>query len=262
MYCTLTLTCSAVNIFILYTYIIYNHLQAIKPIIVIPTYNEKENIARLIYEIFKQNIIDLEIIIVDDNSPDKTAEIAEEISNSKPVHIIKRPCKMGLGSAYLDGFKKALQLGATHIFEMDADFSHNPKDISRLLESAKVYDLVIGSRKINGGSIVGWNFSRKLMSSGAMWISRLILGLKIKDVTAGFRCYKKEVLEKLDLKKIKSNGYAFQEEMLYRTEKAGFKIKEIPVTFIDRQAGKSKISKKDIIEFFIVLLKLRLRKKD
>ena len=140
---------------------------------------------------------------------------------------------------------------------MDADFSHNPQDIPRMLEAIGVADLVIGSRKINHGHIEGWNWKRKLMSNGAMWFARLFLGLKSKDVTAGFRVFRKKVLMKIDLDSIKSNGYAFQEELLYRTEKYKFKVKEIPVTFVDRQQGESKLSKKDIIEFFLVMLRLR-----
>jgi len=230
-----------------------------KTIIIIPTYNEKQNIARLIPAIFELQIINLELIIVDDNSPDNTAEVAQELSQHYPIHLIKRRRKLGLGSAYIAGFKKALSLGADFIFEMDADFSHNPQDIPRMLEAAQKSDLVIGSRKIKGGKIVGWNLWRKFISNGAMWFSRLCLGLKIKDVTAGFRVFKRKVLETIPLDKIKSNGYAFQEEMLYRTQKAGFKITEIPVTFTDRKQGKSKLSKKDILEFFVVMLQLRMK---
>jgi dolichol-phosphate mannosyltransferase len=164
------------------------------------------------------------------------------------------------GSAYIAGFKEALRLSADYIFEMDADFSHDPNDIPRLLEAASNADLVIGSRKIPGGKVVGWNWRRTLMSNGAMWLSRLLLGLKPHDVTAGFRCFKRQVLETIGLETIKSNGYAFQEELLYRTQMAGFKIAEVPVTFMDRKVGKSKLSKKDIIEFFLIIFKLRFTK--
>lgn len=232
-----------------------------RSIIVIPTYNEAENIEKLIKEIFSQNIEGLEILIVDDNSPDGTSKIINnlqsEISNLK---LIQRSGKLGLGSAYITGFKQALTLGADYVFEMDADFSHDPKDISRMLEATKEADLVIGSRKIIGGQIIGWNWRRKLMSNGAMWFSRTMLGLKVKDVTAGFRCFKAEVLKNIDLDAIKSNGYAFQEELLYKTQKKGYKIVEIPVAFLDRKKGKSKLSKKDIIEFFITIYKLKYGK--
>lgn len=232
-----------------------------KPVVIIPTYNESQNIERLLKKIFSLNIPDLEIIIVDDNSPDGTAEIVQKLQViSYKLHIIKRPAKLGLGSAYLTGFEKALSIGAEFIFEMDADFSHDPDDIPRFLEAVQNSDLVIGSRKIAGGKIIGWGWWRKFTSNGAMWLSRLLLGLKARDVTAGFRCFKRRVLETIPLDKINSNGYAFQEELLYRTQKAGFTITEIPVTFIDRQKGKSKLSKKDIIEFFWIILKLKLKK--
>ncbi len=229
-----------------------------KSIVVIPTYNEADNIEKLIQQIFSLNLPGLEILIVDDNSPDGTSEIINklQITNYK-LHLIKRTSKLGLGSAYIAGFKKALKLGADYIFEMDADFSHNPQDIPRMLEAIQNADLVIGSRKIPGGKIIGWNWWRKFMSNGAMWFSRILLNLQTRDVTAGFRCFRREVLEKIDLDKITSNGYAFQEEMLYRTEKADFKILEIPVIFVDRQAGQSKLNKKDILEFFITIFKLR-----
>jgi len=227
-----------------------------KTILVIPTYNEKENIEKLITKIFALNISDLEILVVDDNSPDGTANIVERLSNKYDIHLLKREGKLGLGSAYIAGFKKALGLGADFIFEMDADFSHDPDDVPRMIEAAQNADLVIGSRKIKGGGVIGWGWTRKFMSNGAMWFSRILLGLKPRDVTAGFRCFRKKVLESIDIEKIKSNGYAFQEELLYKTQKAGFKITEIPVTFVDRQEGKSKLSKKDIIEF-IVMIKLR-----
>ncbi|HAO52449.1 TPA: dolichyl-phosphate beta-D-mannosyltransferase [Candidatus Magasanikbacteria bacterium] len=230
-----------------------------KTIIVIPTYNEKENIEKLINKIFALNIIGLEILVVDDNSPDGTAQVVKNLQSKYPLHILERASKLGLGSAYIAGFKKALELQADRIFEMDADFSHDPDDLPAILESAKNYDLVIGSRKIAGGKIIGWGFTRKFMSNGAMWLSRILLGLKAKDVTAGFRCFNSQVLKTLNLDEIKSNGYAFQEELLYKTQKAGFTITEIPVTFIDRREGKSKLSKKDIIEFFLIILKLRFK---
>ena len=165
---------------------------------------------------------------------------------------------MGLGSAYIAGFQKALSLNADLIFEMDADFSHDPDDIPRMIEATNKADLAIGSRKIKGGKIIGWGWTRKLMSNGAMFFSRKLLGLQVKDVTAGFRCFKRQVLETLDLPSIHSNGYAFQEELLYLTQKNNFNIVEIPVTFVDRQEGKSKLSKKDIIEFFLIMIKLKL----
>ena len=232
-----------------------------KTIIIIPTYNEADNIDKLIKKIFDLNIFDLEILIIDDNSPDGTAQIVKNIqTTNNKLLLLQRPKKLGLGSAYISGFKKALELKAEYIFEMDADFSHNPDDIPHLLEGIKNADLVIGSRKIQGGKIIGWNWRRKFMSNGAMWFSRLMLGLKPHDVTAGFRCFRHQVLETIKLDEIKSNGYAFQEELLYHTQKINFKITEVPVTFIDRQAGKSKLNKKDIWEFFITIFKLKFKK--
>ncbi len=230
------------------------------PVIVIPTYNERGNIEKLLEQIFLQNIENLYIIIVDDNSPDGTAQIVENFRQNKPITIIKRSGKLGLGSAYITGFKKAIEMSATHIFEMDADFSHDPKDLKKLLDATKNADLSIGSRKIIGGKIIGWNIWRKFMSSGAMFFSKILLGLKTKDVTSGFRCFKTETLKKINYTTVKSNGYAFQEEMLYRTEQAGLLVKEIPVTFTDRQKGKSKLSKKDILEFFSTIIKLKIKK--
>lgn len=233
-----------------------------KTIIVIPTYNEAQNIKPLLRSLFDLPVKNLEVIVVDDNSPDGTANIVKKVKKHHPVHLIKRQGKLGIGSAYITGFKRALEYNADLIFEMDADFSHDPEDVPRMIaRSQEGHDLVIGSRKIDGGGIVGWGFVRKFMSTGAMVFARSVLGLKAKDVTAGFRCYKKEVLDTIDLDDIKSNGYAFQEEMLYRTQKNGFSISEVPVIFKDRERGKSKLSKKDIIEFFIVMIKLRIKSK-
>lgn len=230
-----------------------------KSIIVIPTYNEHENIEKLLAQIFHLAIPELEVIVVDDNSPDGTAEIVKQLSGEHPAHLIQREKKQGIGSAYIAGFKKALAIGADYIFEMDADLSHDPHDIPRLLEKMHECDLAIGSRRVPGGDIIGWNMRRHFTSYAATIFSRFILKLKTKDVTAGFRCYKRKVLETINLDAVGSNGYAFQEEMLYRTEQAGFTVAEVPVTFIDRKKGKSKLSTKDIIEFFVVMMKLRFR---
>ncbi len=234
---------------------------AMNTIIVIPTYNEAENIAALLDAIFALSIANLSVMVVDDASPDGTANIVRSHPQATGLYLLERKGKLGIGSAYLAGFAEALKKKADYVFEMDADFSHNPKDILRMLAAAQEgADLVIGSRKIAGGNIVGWGVLRKFMSTGAMWFSRTLLGIKVKDVTSGFRCFTRRVLETLPLTEIKSNGYAFQEELLYRTQLAGFTIKEIPVTFHDRKKGKSKLSKKDIIEFFWIMLLLRFGK--
>lgn len=232
-----------------------------KTAIIVPTYNEAENIEILVKKIATLNLDDWRIFFVDDNSPDKTGEIIETLSAVFPITLIKRPQKLGLGSAYTAGFKQALLSGAQYIFEMDADLSHDPSDIPKLLQACQNgADLTIGSRKIKGGKIIGWNWRRHFMSNGAMFFSRLVLGLKTHDVTSGFRCYKRKVLESINFDRISSGGYAFQEEMLYLTEKNNFKIKELPVLFSDRKLGKSKLSKKDIWEFFIVIFHLKFDK--
>ncbi len=231
-----------------------------KPIIVVPTYNEKENIPILLEKLFGLGVANLEVVVVDDNSPDGTQAVVKNLQNKYPIHLLARAGKLGLGSAYLAGFKKALELGADLIFEMDADLSHIPADVPKLIAACEAgADLAIGSRKIDGGGIVGWSWWRYFMSDGAMWFSRLFLGLKPKDVTAGFRCFKRHVLQTIGLDDIKSNGYAFQEELLYRTQQNKFKIVEVPVIFMDRKSGQSKLSKKDIIEFFLIMVKLKFK---
>ncbi|HOY55860.1 MAG TPA: polyprenol monophosphomannose synthase [bacterium] len=225
--------------------------------IVIPTYNEKENIEKLVREICRQPINGLRILIVDDDSPDGTGKKADKLAAELPVDVLHREKKQGLGVAYRAGFKYALQKGADFIFEMDADFSHQPQDLSRLLlECQNGAALAIGSRKVKGGQIIGWNFKRKLYSNGAMWLAKILLGLKTRDLTAGFRCFRAETLTKIDYENISSNGYAFQVETVYRLEMAGLKIVEVPVVFPDRELGKSKLNKRDITEFFRKVFKL------
>lgn len=230
-----------------------------KSIIVIPTYNEKENLENLIIEIFKHDL-DLGVVIVDDNSPDGTGKIADELAKDYPVYVVHRAKKSGLGTAYRAGFKKALELGADLVYEMDADFSHDPSVIPEFIKQINNgYQVVVGSRRIKGGEIIGWNWFRHFESSGAMWFSRVILGLKTKDVTSGFKCYTRPATEYL-LEQgvgIKSSGYAFQEETIYRLEKVNYRIKEIPITFKDRELGQSKLSFKDIFNFFTTIFRLK-----
>ncbi len=213
--------------------------------IVIPTYNEAENIPKLIGELFALAIPGLNILIVDDNSPDGTGEIAEEIAARHPgiVHVIKRPAKMGLGTAYITGFRYALEHRARYIIQMDADFSHSPSYIPIMLEKIKEWDVVIGSRYVPGGKVDElWGINRAFLS---WWANRvyipLILNMKIKDATSGFRCFRREVLEAIDLSRIRSNGYVFQVELAYLCERMGFKVLEIPIYFEDRRIGKSKM---------------------
>ena len=226
--------------------------------VVIPTYNERENIKDLIHEIsdvFEKNGIDGNLIVIDDSSPDGTAREVENLRERYPIVLIKRGQKLGIGSAYVTGFKKAIDLNSDIIFEMDADFSHDPEYIPEFVKSLNNYDLVLGSRYIKGGEIENWSLWRKMMSKGANILARILLGLKVNDITTGYRAYRKETLQGIDLDKIKSNGYEFQAEILFRVVERGFGVKEIPIVFVDRRAGRSKLSKIEIINFFIFCIR-------
>lgn len=233
--------------------------------VILPTYNEKENLEKLvksILDVFKKNNIFGNIIIVDDASPDGTGEVVKNLSVLFPsqVFLISRPKKMGLGSAYILGFKKALSFGCDFIFEMDADFSHSPYDIPKFLKEAKNYDLILGSRYVDGGKIKNWGLFRKVISRGGTLYAKTILGLPIYDLTSGFKCFRRSVLSKINLDDIKSDGYSFQIELTYKAAKLGFKIKEIPITFFERKSGISKFSKKIFWEAVFLVWKLRLNK--
>jgi len=230
-----------------------------KAIIVIPTYNESQNIEAIIDRILFQSIKNLDILVVDDNSPDGTPEIVERIAQSEPsVHLLKRPAKAGLGTAYVAGFKYALERQYHYIFEMDADFSHDPDEISNFLEAMKNCDLVIGSRYKTGVNVINWPLSRLILSVGANKYTQIITGMPINDCTGGYKCFRREVLEAIDLDKIDSDGYSFQIEMNFKAWKKGFKICEIPIVFTDREAGSSKMSKKIIREAIWMVWKLKL----
>lgn len=239
-----------------------------RALIIIPTYNEKENIVRLVHEIFEQQPrcpnVELNILVVDDNSPDGTSEIvrnlqAREDPEYKCIHLLTRPAKMGLGTAYVTGFKYGLREGFDYIFEMDADFSHDPKEIPTFLEQIEQYDLVIGSRYIPGAHVKNWPRSRLLLSYNANVYARIVTGIPVRDATGGFKCFRRAVLEAIDLNDIRSNGYAFQIEMNFRAWRKGFRIKEIPITFADRHAGTSKMSKSIVREAVGMVWKLKLR---
>jgi dolichol-phosphate mannosyltransferase len=218
-------------------------------LVCIPTYNEKENIRQIIEAVLKQGD-EVEVLIIDDNSPDGTGDIVESLkAENHRIHLLRRPGKMGLGTAYIAGFKYGLALPHVgYLMEMDADFSHDPENIKLFKEAIKDADLVLGSRYINGISIVNWPLSRLLLSYFAAIYVRFITGLPVMDPTGGFKCFKREVLEALNLDKIKSNGYCFQIEMSFFVWRAGFKIKEVPIIFIDRQAGRSKMSRRIVYE--------------
>ncbi|MCC6011415.1 polyprenol monophosphomannose synthase [Candidatus Caldipriscus sp.] len=229
-------------------------------LVIVPTYNEAENIAALIREVRNLDI-DPEILIIDDNSPDGTANIVKTIMERDPkVHLIERPKKMGLGSAYITGFKWALDRNFDVVVEMDADFSHDPKDIKRLVENLENCDAVIGSRYVKGVSVVNWPISRLLLSYFANLYARVITGVKIRDLTSGFKAIKTEYLRVIDLDGIKSDGYAFQIELHFNLWFKGFKVCEIPIIFVERRAGKSKLNKGIIWEAFWMVLKLGLRR--
>ncbi|MFV9503328.1 MAG: polyprenol monophosphomannose synthase [Oscillochloridaceae bacterium umkhey_bin13] len=225
--------------------------------VVVPTYNEAENIGELIPHILANPRF--RVLVVDDNSPDGTGTLVAEFAAHEPrVGLLSRAGKLGLGSAYLAGFRRALDEGAEFIFEMDADFSHDPRYLPDLLAAAEAgADLVLGSRYVKGGGTTDWGLGRKLISRGGNLYAGLILGLPIADATGGFRCYRRRVLANLDLGKVRSNGYAFQIEMAYRTRKAGFTITEVPIIFPDRRVGQSKMSRRIVIEALINVWKLR-----
>ena len=228
-----------------------------KTLVVIPTYNEAQNIARLLPEILRQNPA-LDVLVVDDNSPDGTARIVRSMRESEPrIHILERPGKMGLGTAYVAGFKFALERDYEFVFEMDADFSHDPNEIPNFLAAAASADLVLGSRYTGGVRILNWPMQRLLLSYFANIYTRIMTGLRIDDATGGFKCFRRKVLASIDLDGIRSNGYAFQIEMSFKAWKKGFRISEVPIIFLDRQQGTSKMSKRIVYEAFFMLWKLR-----
>jgi dolichol-phosphate mannosyltransferase len=229
----------------------------LKTIVVVPTYNEKDNLEKLTREILVQDDC-LYVVIVDDNSPDGTGVIADRLaSENDHIHVLHRKEKLGLGSAYRDGFKYALDQGADYLIEMDADFSHDPANISCFLDKIKDADLVIGSRYLNGVSVVNWPIRRLILSYLANVYTRFVTGLRISDCTSGFKCFRRNVIESINLDTIKSDGYSFQIEMKYRCMEKGFTAAEIPIIFIDRHSGTSKMSKKIVHEAITMVWKLR-----
>jgi dolichol-phosphate mannosyltransferase len=229
-----------------------------KAVIIIPTYNEVENIEKLILEIFKFEP-KIQILFIDDNSPDGSADLIRQLQQKYTnIHLLERPGKQGLGSAYIMGFRFALEKGYEYIFEMDADFSHNPREIPNFLKAIDKYDLVLGSRYIKGVNVVNWPLSRLLLSYFANMYTRIVTGIPVQDSTGGFKCFRRQVLESIGFDTIKSNGYAFQIEMNFKAWKKGFKVKEIPIIFVDRVFGESKLSKKIMWEAIFLVWKLRI----
>jgi len=229
-------------------------------LVIIPTYNEEENIEKIIDSISSLKV-DFDILVIDDNSPDGTGDIVENLKGRyKNLHLIRRKAKLGLGTAYITGFKWAIERGYDIIYEMDADFSHNPEDLMRLYSTClNGVDLAIGSRYISGVNVVNWPLGRVLLSYMASLYVRMVTGLKVKDTTAGFKAYKREVLETIDLDNIRSRGYAFQIEMKFTTWKFGFRIMEIPIIFTERQEGASKMSGGIFNEALWGVLKMKIR---
>jgi dolichol-phosphate mannosyltransferase len=231
--------------------------------LVLPTYNEAENLERIVRaslpELAKATP-DHHILIVDDGSPDGTGEIADRLAQElEPVEVLHRTAKEGLGRAYLAGFERALASGADLVLEMDADFSHDPADLPRLIEASAGADLVLGSRYVSGGGVTDWGLFRRMLSRGGSWYARVVLGVPVRDLTGGFKCFHRRTLEGIDYRDTHADGYGFQIEITYRAVKAGFRVKEIPIVFRDRTEGTSKMSPRIAIEAVWKVPALRFR---
>ncbi len=217
-------------------------------LVVLPTYNERENLEPISRAILAATD-EVDVLVVDDGSPDGTGELADQIARREPrVKVLHRENKEGLGRAYLAGFAVALREGYRLVLEMDADFSHDPKYLPGMLELAKEADLVIGSRNVAGGGTVDWGWGRRLLSRGGSFYARTILGVGVRDLTGGFKCFRREVLEAIDLASVQCSGYAFQIELTYRTIRRGFRVREMPILFADRRVGQSKMSPAIVVE--------------
>jgi dolichol-phosphate mannosyltransferase len=231
--------------------------------LVLPTYNEAENIepmVRAVLEPLASSGREFRVVIVDDNSPDGTGEIADRLAAElEPVEVLHRPGKQGIGPAYLAGFAHALAGGAELVLEMDSDFSHDPKDLPRLIEASADADLVLGSRYVPGGGVTDWGLARRVISRGGSLYARVILGVPIRDLTGGFKCFRRTALEQLDLSAVGTDGYGFQIEVTYRAVKAGLRVREVPILFRERRVGSSKMSAKIALEAFWKVPALRLR---
>jgi dolichol-phosphate mannosyltransferase len=228
--------------------------------LILPTYNEAANIEALVEAVLEALPPSRRVLIVDDSSPDGTGEIADRLAGDHAdVEVLHRPRKGGLGPAYIAGFRRALAGGAKMVLEMDADFSHSPADLPRLLQAARNADLVIGSRYVPGGGIADWGAMRRAISRGGSIYARGLLGVAVQDLTGGFKCFRREVLEAIDLDSIQSRGYAFQVETTYRAIRAGFRVAEVPITFRDRRVGASKMSRGIVAEAIWKVPAMRIR---
>jgi dolichol-phosphate mannosyltransferase len=232
----------------------------VRTLICLPTYNERENLESMVRALGDLGLEGLEVLVIDDASPDGTGEIADRLVEELPwVHVLHRERKEGLGPAYLAGFRRGLELGADLVFEMDCDFSHDPADVPRVAAAAADADLVLGSRYVEGGGTRNWGLVRRFISRGGSLYAQVLLQLRIRDLTGGFKCYRRAVLETIDVDAITSRGYAFQIETTYRALRAGFRVVEIPITFADREVGGSKMSKAIVLEAIWKVPVLRLR---
>jgi dolichol-phosphate mannosyltransferase len=230
-----------------------------RAVICLPTYNERENLEPMVRALGGVLEEGDRVLVIDDDSPDGTGEIADRLAAELPwVEVLHRPEKEGLGPAYLAGFRRALADGAELVFELDCDRSHDPADIPRLRAAAEDADLVLGSRYVEGGAIRNWGLARRIVSSGGSLYARLILGVPVRDLTGGFKCFRRRVLEAIDLDAIRSRGYAFQIETTYRALRAGFRVAEVPITFVDREVGGSKMSRSIVLEAIWKVPTLRL----
>lgn len=227
-------------------------------VVLLPTYNERENIEQIVPAILDAAPVD--VWVLDDNSPDGTGALVDAMRKRDPrLRVTHRPKREGLGRAYLDGFRRALESGYEKILEMDADFSHPPKYLPDLLRLADTFDVVLGSRWVTGGGIVNWPWHRRLLSRGGSLYARLALGVGIRDLTGGFKCFRRQVLESVDLDSVRTTGYAFQIEMTYRALCKGFRVTETPITFVERERGASKMSSRIVLEAVLKVPGLRLR---
>jgi dolichol-phosphate mannosyltransferase len=224
-------------------------IGSVRHLICLPTYNERENLEPMVRALRGLDLEDLHVLVIDDNSPDGTGQIADRLAAADDhVRVLHRARKQGLGPAYLAGFRHGLDLGAERIFEMDCDFSHDPNDVPRLAAAADDADLVLGSRYVAGGGTRNWGLLRRFISRGGSLYAQVLLQLGVRDLTGGFKCYRREVLERIDLGAISSLGYAFQIETTYRAIRAGFRVTEVPITFVDREVGGSKMSNAIVLE--------------
>jgi dolichol-phosphate mannosyltransferase len=237
-------------------------IRRVRLAICLPTYNERENLRPMIEaleQVTAEQRLDATLLLVDDNSPDGTGELADRLAaDRRRVRVLHRPRKEGLGPAYVAAFAEALEGGAELVLTMDCDFSHDPADVPRLLAAAAESDLVIGSRYVRGGGVRNWGLVRRAISRGGCLYAQVLLGAGIRDLTGGFKCYRREVLERIGLERISSKGYAFQIETTYRTLRAGFRVIEVPIVFTDREVGRSKMSRGIILEAIARVPALRL----